>query len=275
MASRRNHVGIIGSVSNGYYLAGISTGGFTASNLQVNGTSRWAASGALTQFTSVAKGSFWAGTATNTLSSIAPSVDGSVLTSSSYTSATDGHLNWMVPGGWVLLSRATWSSSTVDFTSAINSTYNNYCFILENIKPASSSSTIGMQTSVDGSTWVTTGYQYGLSGTKNVSGVFSSYNAFSASDSNINLLGANLDTTTSYETEAQVNLINPSGSGYPTFNWQANGFVLNAGQHNYYACAGSGVNPVAGAIVGVRFICSGGVSLTTGNIIMYGQTKPS
>ena len=103
--------------------------------------------------------------ASNSLAKLAKGTDGEVLTLAS------GLPSWATSGsgsgtGWTLLSSGTASaSSSLDFTSSIDSTYNLYVFVIDNLTVSNDQTDISIRTSSDGgSTWDSGSgdYQYNI-----------------------------------------------------------------------------------------------------------------
>jgi len=94
-----------------------------------------------------------AGTAGNILKS-----DGTNFVSSSPASSG---------ASWVLIQSQPASNSTsISFTTGITSTYNTYVFLISNVVPASSGSSLNMQfSSTGGSSYINSGYQSGVTTT--------------------------------------------------------------------------------------------------------------
>jgi hypothetical protein len=170
--------------------------------------------------------------------------------------------------GYKFLASATASaSSTLDFTSSIDSTYVLYQFTLDHLIFSTASMQLGIQTSVDaGANWVTSGYIWATQG---VDGSGVQY-ATSASDASMLMPYTTMSTTADKTTSGSVYLINPAATKYPVFNW--NGQFFNGSTLS--PMTGASTNPTAAAINGVRFIPTSG-TITSGTIYMYGCGKPS
>ncbi len=194
------------------------------------------------------------GNGTSAITSVAPSTSGNVLTSNGtdWTSAAPA-------GGSELVLIATGtasSSSTLDFTSDITSTYNNYIFVIVDILPSTSATFNISVSSNNGSTYI---------------GTFNWQRAALALGSNTapSYLGG---TTPALAMAATTGVI--TGTFYlngPASNaWNANGYLYDAGNGNYIQTSmGGGTVTTTNA---VRFAPSAG-NFTSGVIYMYGVKK--
>lgn len=126
------------------------------------------------------------------------STSGFVLTSTGSSSLP----SFQSSGGWNLLSSQSASaSSSLSFNSVITSTYTNYILIFANVIPATAGAILNLTISNDnGSTYVTTNYQSGISSLP--------YN--SATVSNIN------STSTIYLSAAIAGTVGCSGQAFLT-----------------------------------------------------------
>jgi len=165
-------------------------------------------------------------------------------------------------GGLTFLSSATASTSaSLDFTSSIDSTYNVYMFVLENVLPDSSNKDLDILFSNDGgSSYETTSYKgksYVITSTggsyeSTISSVFISFGQDSSADDLLNGI---------------VYLYNPSVSNLTYMTGQSfyNGSDI---------IVGGGFRNVSEVVDAVRFSYSSG-NIASGTISMYGMTTPS
>jgi hypothetical protein len=185
--------------------------------------------------------------------------------------ASTNGIKWTAgPAGSVetfLSAQTASASSSLDFTSSIDSTYLLYQFTLDHLIFSTASMQLGVQFSTDGgSSWITTGYLYGSNG---VDGGGLTH-ANSTSDTSILLPYTTMSATANKTCTGLVYLIGPSVSKYPMICW--NGGFFNGS--TFSPMTGAGVNGSAAAINGVRFIPTSG-TITSGVIYMHGAGKPS
>jgi hypothetical protein len=277
MAKTQNKLNIAQASAAGGSLAQTAADTWTVSPGSQTSVGIWGANGTSSWSNQVTKGNIIVASSSINMGTRRNSVNDSILrVETSQTSTTANQTGFFKVGGWTNIASTLWPSTSIAaFTSGITSTYNNYCVVLSGLKPGSDVNML-LQTSVDGSTWVTSGYSYGGVGVKSASGVASTFTTLNSSASGLNLLGSALSkTSTNTMTEGIVTFTNPSGSGYPSFTWSFSGFTLNGANQDFYTINGSGVNPVAAAIVGVRFILDSGSMSGTPRLTLYGQTKTS
>lgn len=120
-------------------------------------------------------------------------------------------------GGWVILEQHTASSSSeLDFTSCISSSYDDYRIELISMVPSTSTANLLLQMSTNGGSSYDTGSNYGYA-----------YFVFQAaggtgSGGNGSTTGiavlVNQGTTANYSASGTLQLSNPGGSGYKTVN---------------------------------------------------------
>jgi hypothetical protein len=171
--------------------------------------------------------------------------------------------------GWIPLSSATASaSSTIDFTSFINSDFSNYKFELHNIVPATDATTLYCRISTDsGSTWKSGASDYAWTAVHNDGGTSNLGSSAADSEIELNLAGSTLGNAAGENYNGELVLYNPSNASvYKTFR-------MNAAV--YSSVPKAGIIDVVGqylataAINGVRFLMSSG-NIASGTIRMYG-----
>lgn len=155
------------------------------------------------------------------------------------------------------------SSSTLDFESLIDSTYNSYLFIFDNLV-SSTSSTLKIRTSTDnGSTYDSGSSDY----------TYNNFNAYNNANTSGSVGSGPLSTasgTTANETmNGQMVLINPSGTGY-TYMYADCAFYAGG---FFTRNINSVVRESAADVDAVQF--SMGTVVTSGTISIYGMTTPS
>lgn len=165
----------------------------------------------------------------------------------------------------VELASATASgSSSLDFTSGIDSTYHAYLFTIEHLVPATNSTALRARFYISGA-WQTTLYRtvYDWAASDASSGITNDTAGIIFTDTSTNLQGNNATNSLS----GQMILYGPS-------NTSSHKKVIGQstyGDSSNVLCTGSigGTHPSTAAITGVRFIQSSG-NLTSGIVRMYG-----
>lgn len=183
-------------------------------------------------------------------------------------------LEFGTAAGLVFLNSATASSSSsLDFTSNINSTYNSYLFVLESLVVSSTSSILYFRTSTDGGSSFdagSTAYQW--SRTLRYSHSQSVTGQWSNGASQIQMTpGSNANTATN-PMNGYLNLYDPTNASsytYVDFNCMSHD---NASDKNVYFNSGIGQRENASDVDAVRFLLSTG-TFTSGAIRMYGRVK--
>lgn len=170
-------------------------------------------------------------------------------------------------GGLVLLEQHTASSSaSLDFTTCLSSTYDEYQFDFVGIRPATDSTSVLMRFSSDSGSSYDSGSNYQWTRFLNQSAASS--NSGSTSDTSINLGG--LTTATSKSLNGRFTL---SGAV------QSSIFMAGNGHTSFYGSDGSwnsflvsGVYKTLASVNAVRFIVSSG-NMASGTIRCYGIAK--
>lgn len=175
--------------------------------------------------------------------------------------------------GWQLLTTYTISNnSSIDITSQIDSTYDQYVLVINSLVPATDSKTLEMLVSLDnGSTWETSvgDYDYMVRGFSSSGG---GYSQFTANTDNMRISGLNsLGNNTGENYNAMIFILNPNDtSKYAVFRSEVT-YVNNAGVGTFLEAVGSYMGAV-GAIDAVRLIMDSG-NLTSGTVKVYGIVK--
>lgn len=227
-------------------------------------------SDAITALDVTAKGSLLVGDGTTDPVALAVGANDLVLTADS---AEASGLKWAAAGGGgglVFLASATAAASaTLDFTTGIDSTYNNYAFVLNDIQTNVDGGTVTIYTSSDGgATWDGGASDYSVM-----------RNDFSGSSVDVTTVDSasyiTAVTTCGNATEEVLNgimyLYNPSETvEYKTF--QGN-FSYRTPAAALKQCIFTAQRKSTADIDGVRFTTSG--NTVSGTIKLYGITKPS
>jgi hypothetical protein len=174
-------------------------------------------------------------------------------------------------GTWTLISSQVASaSSSIDFTTGIDSTYDAYVVIASNITPASSGPAMNMRISTDGgSTW--------KAGAADYEWVYTNLDANdsavtvrnSAGSSSIELMGgtSGLGNGANDSASATIHIYDPSdGADQMKVNYKG---TWETGLPILYTLTGSGMYQAATAVDGFRFLMSTG-NIASGRFTLYG-----
>ena len=199
---------------------------------------------------------------------VATGSDGQVLTSAGagavclFEDAAGG-------GAWTLLTTATASnSSTLVFTSSINSTYDAYVFIMTELVPAADNKDLKMRTSTDaGSSYDDGGsdYVYTAVNAENASFSYSAITSAGGSEFHLSNNGGSADGTTALN--GQVILYKPSGTTKTEIHWKFGGGRADG---TIDMINGVGYRDSAADVDAVQFYFSSSTNTTSGKIRMYG-----
>jgi len=201
--------------------------------------------------------------AANTLSKLAVSTDGKVLTLASgvpsWATASGG------TGSYILIQTQTAASSaSLIFSSGISSTYYNYMFLLSNVVPATNATNLLLDISTDGgSTYLSTGFNSGDQ----------TFPYSTATQTNIN-------TTTHFLTTGTIDNTNPGCSGRITlFNITNGAYPCCSGHTQEYKSSVTQIGIIGGqyttsaiTVNAMKWTFSSG-NISTGTISLYGISK--
>ena len=173
--------------------------------------------------------------------------------------------------GWVLLDTQTASSSSaLNFTTGLSSTYSAYVFVLVNVLPSSNFAALWAQTSTDGgSSYASTSgdYVYGMAGISAGSGAFNQGNATTAT-SIVLTTSSVLNDAASGGVSGSVYVYAPSSTSvYKQFTYQTVSSATSSVE--MYSSSGAGSRKSTSAINAIRFLFSSG-DITSGTIRLYG-----
>jgi len=170
-------------------------------------------------------------------------------------------------GGVVLLSTATISNdATIEFTSLIDSTYDDYMVTFTNVIPASSGGRLQLAfSSNNGSSYLGASYRYALDGGSDASGA---YNYGSASNSIVELITL-LDSTASYGASGYLRLQGLASGAFAVATSAISHLRSTAFQITNTAATYFGDT---NAIDAIRFNNNVG-NLSSGTIRLFGITK--
>ncbi len=188
----------------------------------------------------------------------------------------DGTGAWSTPagggggGGLVKLAVATASSSaTLDFTSVITSTYDNYMFIISDLK--GSIYNLSMLVSFDnGSTWKNSaGYNQAMMYIKSNSSTVSGNVA--SNDSQFNINATQNRNSTTVPLGGTITMTGANGA-VPLFDWKIAETGSGGGYHMYVTGGGQFYDGTSPPINAIRFIYGIG-TFASGTITLYGYEK--
>lgn len=207
------------------------------------------------------------GNGTSAVQVVAPGSSGNVLTSNgtTWTSATPAS------AALILISTQTVSGTptTVDFTSGISSTYDDYLIIFENARSSTNNQSLDIRLYKSGA-FQTSGYNYQYTEARNstttaISGVGNNGAAQILTDS------GNTNATNTYQAgRVFLQNVNSATANACTVMTETAGMGGLVGE-NYIARAGGSQNTAA-VVTGIRFLWSGG-TFTSGTFRLYGVAK--
>lgn len=177
----------------------------------------------------------------------------------------------VVPTGWVYLSSQSASSSaTVDFTSSIDSSYDEYVFEIVDLLPATDGVSLYIRTSANaGGAWDSGGSDYVYTVASQAGG---SANALTSTGAAQIIAAEQISNTTAKGgVIGQVRLYVPSNtSSHKRLQFQTGN--PQSGVSTIVSATGVGVRVATSVVTGVRFLMSSG-NITSGTIRMYGVRK--
>lgn len=175
--------------------------------------------------------------------------------------ASDGGAGW-----YLLESQTANDSATIDFTNYIDSTFENYVFVLSNVLPASSSQLI-MRLTENYTTWISgTSYYSALSG-GNSGGTAINYGASAAGNLVLSPSDDNVSNSSTAGLSGLVHMYNPADSGeFTRFTVQ---ITYRGATTTLNSVSGGCLYGSASTVVGVRFLFSSG-NISRGNFRLYG-----
>lgn len=171
--------------------------------------------------------------------------------------------------GWVFIQSKTAAvSATLDFTTGIGATYDQYMFKLTGIIPATAGSDLWLRISTDGgATYLAANYAHCRN---SLSSAGTNTPAGNAADAKI-LVAANLFNGTNLPLDGTINFAGPSNAAiFQNFSYSS-GYIDN-GAANVFLVTGNGCHTGAAALNAVRFLMSAG-NITSGSIALYGLKK--
>ena len=178
---------------------------------------------------------------------------------------------WAAAGMVLIQTQTASASATLDFTTGLNDTYDDYLVIVSNLAPATDDVQFQMQVGTGGGpTWQTTLYQ--TSYTLHVNG--SASNLGSSSLANMHMAASTatdgVGNASGEHWSGQIWFDNPDAAKFQQFRFQ--GSYVRAASNHICSVAGAGGWFSAAAITGLRFKFSSG-NIASGRISLYGISK--
>ena len=245
---------------------------FSAVSLTADVTGTLAVGNGGTGQTSLTANNVILGNGSSAVQFVAPGTSGNVLTSNGTTWQSTAP-SASAPGLVCIAVASASSSATIDFTSGIDSTYEEYQVHFESVIPATNAALFFVRASSDGgSTWASSAGDYSYANTApGTSG--SSANAGDSSADKIILT----DTTDGVSNTAShggisgvISLFYPSGTS------SAKLYTFHTAYHStssaLRACIGGGSRRTTSAVNGIRLYFSTG-NITSGLFKLYGVRK--
>ena len=181
--------------------------------------------------------------------------------------------SWEIQGRTLLLTATASASSTIDFTSNIDSTYEQYIFELVNIDVSVDNATIDIRVSTDGGSTFKSGATDYRWVTMEKAGTIAITGSGSGNDTEISLSDAyGIDNTSgSSNCSGTVNLYNPASSTYTT-NFSSQLTFVEGTSLNSTVSSGAGYYNSSTAVDAIRFQPSSG-NFVVGEFKLYGIKK--
>jgi hypothetical protein len=184
-----------------------------------------------------------------------------------------GTTSWQYPGMVWLATCTASTSATCDFTSGIDSTYDAYELVANDLVAATDDVALWLRVSTDGgSTWKATGYEYSTTG-QNRGGAI----GVTASSSDVAMLlnagggGTGVGNGSNKASSANIQFSGPSNTKFLTFRWVTTYNRSTDNTINIYNGGGQ-FSTGTSAINGVRLMFSSG-NITSGTVALYGRRK--
>lgn len=217
----------------------------------------------------VAKGYLVTATAAETPVGIAPGANGEVLTADS--TVANG-VRWGTAGGGALVlleSHIASASATLDFTTFISSTYDEYLIELVSILPANSAVQFFLRMSTDGGATYDSTAVYEWGGFRWVGG--GSATSGGTADTSIGLASnGSLGNGATSSFNGHLRLSNPESSAMHKHVWGQASYIDSLG--SYVGVSTFGVYKITTAVNALRFAMSAG-NISSGTIRAYGIAK--
>ena len=183
---------------------------------------------------------------------------------------TDGSsASWgtVAPAGLVLLSTVTASSSsTVDIETTFDGTYDSYVIMATNVKPASNNQNLKCRFKISGS-YLTANYYLHRNKSNSSS---ANYFGVSASNDGDLVIASGLASSNNHHLNFNLYISQPAITNkFHTVHW--NGSHIDGNQYSVEA-SGVAYNQNTGALTGIRFQCGSG-TVEIGTFKLYGVAK--
>jgi hypothetical protein len=182
-------------------------------------------------------------------------------------------------GSMILLATATASNSaSIDFTSDINSTYDNYLIDFDGLIPATNGAQLYMRVSEDGgSNWKSGGTDYGYTST----GLNSAGSAVSIASNEaawMQIAGTatsdfGIGNASGRSAHGLIEIIQPASTTLHKKFGLKTGWSSEGSTNYLYTLSGEAEYRATNAINAIRFFLSGGSNITSGTFRLYGVKK--
>ena len=186
---------------------------------------------------------------------------------------TKGRITRLTGGGLVFIAGSTVASpvSSVDFTTGIDSTYDEYVLILSNVIPVTDSDAAWLRTSTDaGSTWDTGASDYSWI-LMSVNTIVTPARTFDAADAQIVVSTSEIGSDTNERGISMwIHLVRPSTAAY--FQIHANAAYSGTTVNRMRMTFSAGMRLAAADVDGIRFLFSTG-NVESGVLRLYGVAK--
>lgn len=176
-------------------------------------------------------------------------------------------------GALVYLATQTASASaTIDFTSSIDATYNEYEIHILNANPATDGVQLHMRTSTDGgSTFDSGATDYKYAGQAYYTGATANYNSTGAAQLVLSSTGRTMGNVSGEGYCGVVRLTQPSSATITRVDWTGS-YCGTAGASEHAVVHGSGRRDSAADVDAIRFLMSSG-NIASGEFKLYGVSN--
>jgi len=215
----------------------------------------------------------------STIKASLPNIAGAVTPTHTELNYVDGVTQSIQPvlsamGLWFLSEQSASTSATIDFTSGISSTYEEYELHIINAVPDSGTNNVPwLYTSADaGGTWPSSSGDYDYTYSQSLGTTTTVANG-STTATKIILAAAGVDSTTAYGgLSAVIRFYNPAGTTHhKRFNWSGS-LADSTTNGNLASFHGTGSRAATEAINGIRFQFSAN-NILSGKFKLYGVRK--
>jgi len=216
-----------------------------------------------------AKGDLWVGSSTGVATTKAVGTDGQVLAANSSAVGGVGWTSTSGLGAYVLLATATASvSATVDFTSVISSTYDDYEILFDGILPATNTANLLFRASTNNGSTFLAASQYFASRLNNTASAATPGGLADSAASNITIT-SNLSNGAGNGAWGRILLHAVSTLNTTSIQWSVTSVDASS---NVVFETGGGLVSAGAAVNAIRFLMSAG-NIASGTFRLYGIKK--